>query len=260
MMGIYLCEDSIPQLNAWEILLHKHIFINDLNAKILCKTAFPEKLLSLIADTRPYLGLYYLDINLNQELDGFSLALKIREIDPRAHIVFISVHKELCLEPYHRKIEVLDFIWKNAPNKNQQMTQCLDVALRNYYRFTRSHVRNELILKYHGDNIYLNSADIMYLEALSESHKINIYLKQECIQHRGSLNDLFSQLDFNTFYRCHHAYIVNYAYIDRLLTNEHMVLLKTGEKIPYSSRKQTGLQEWLKRNKNSKTYTISGGP
>lgn len=248
MMKIYLCEDSKPQLDALENLIQKYLFINHLNGKVICKATRPEQLLSHLAQASSYLGLYYLDVDLKQQENGFDLAAKIRAIDPRAHIVFISIHKEMSLEPYQLRIEAMDFIWKSDAEMSSRMLQCLDRAFENYHRFVGPFLKKELILMNRGECQYVETSRIIYLEALGKSHKFNIIMENELIQHRGSLNEIMLQLDANSFYRCHHSYIINQEYVQTVNPKEHMVILKTGENIPYSFRKQQGLFDWLKKN------------
>lgn len=132
MLKIYLCEDSKPQLDTLENTIQKYLFINHSNGKIVCKTQNPMELLSYLHAAPSYLGLYYLDVEFDCQFDGFSLAQKIREIDPRGYIVFITVHHSLSIEPYRHHIEALDFIWKEDMHMKSRITQSLQKALDNY--------------------------------------------------------------------------------------------------------------------------------
>lgn len=249
MMKIYLCEDSKSQLDALENLIQKCLFINHLNGKIIYKAQDPAELLQNIRQTMPYLGLYYLDVDLKAEIDGFTLAEKIREIDPRAYIVFITVHQTLRMEPYNHHIEALDFIWKSDRTKELRITSSLQKALSNYEQFMGPFLKKELILRSHNDYQYLETDKILYLEAVGKEHKVNIYMENEFVQSWRTLNELMGQLPQDTFFRCHHSYIVNRQFIQRALKKERKLVLATNCKIPYSFRRQSMLFEWLKNHR-----------
>ena len=133
MLYIYICEDEIPQLTYIKESIQKYILIYNLDL-VYCGR-FHKSALRIpdAACFSSHTGIYFLDINLNTDIDGLELAQKIREIDPRGFIVFITSHSEMASLTFQMKLEVLDYIIKDHPETlSDQIFQCLSNALKKY--------------------------------------------------------------------------------------------------------------------------------
>ena len=111
MVDIFLCDDKQVLLDSYEEIITAYIQQNILDAQVRLKTKNGYDLLIFLQESQTQGGVYFLDIDLeNDVLDGMELALKIRELDPYAQIVFVSTHDELLMETIQRRINVLNFI------------------------------------------------------------------------------------------------------------------------------------------------------
>ena len=58
--------------------------------EIILSTSNPYELLDTI-ENKDYTGIYFLDIDLNSNINGIDLAKKIRCYDPRGFIIFVTI-------------------------------------------------------------------------------------------------------------------------------------------------------------------------
>ncbi|HAQ0477473.1 TPA: DNA-binding response regulator, partial [Enterococcus faecium] len=58
-------------------------------------------------------GIYFLDIDLNHEVNGIELAEVIRKYDVQAKIIFTTTHDEMLPVTIKRRVETLGFVTKD---------------------------------------------------------------------------------------------------------------------------------------------------
>lgn len=166
----------------------------------------------------------FLDILFSHELDGMSLAKKIRETDQSVPIVFITNFEAYVKEGY----AVHAFRYLNKPVCYDDIAQCLDVA---YKQHTIAH--NEfLILTSVGQRIALRYEDVLYLEARSPYTLIHTNGKKETTQIRCRFFELIPKLPEEQFVMCHRSYIVNIIHVRRIGRKE--LTLSNGAILPVS--------------------------
>lgn len=166
----------------------------------------------------------FLDILFSHEMDGMSLAKKIRETDQSVLIVFITNSEAYVKEGY----AVHAFRYLNKPVSYDEIACCLDVACKQH---TIAH--NEyLILTSGKQRIALRYANILYLEARSPYTLIHTYEKQKAIQIRCRFSELMTRLPEEQFVACHRSYIVNIIHVRRIKKKE--LSLSNGVLLPIS--------------------------
>ncbi len=166
----------------------------------------------------------FLDILFGQEMDGMSVAKRIRAADQSVPIVFITNSEAYVKEGY----EVRAFRYLNKPVCFDDIAQCLDVA---YKQYTISH--NEyLILSTTGQRIALRYEDVLFLEAQSPYTLIYAHGKKEAIRIRNRFSELIPKLPEEQFVMCHRSYIVNITHVRRVKRKE--LTLSNGMVLPIS--------------------------
>ena len=58
-------------------------------------------------------GIFFLDVDLNHEMNGIALASKIREYQPRCFIIFVTTHSEMSFMTFSYKVEAMDYVIKD---------------------------------------------------------------------------------------------------------------------------------------------------
>ncbi|HAP8508965.1 TPA: response regulator, partial [Enterococcus faecium] len=102
---IILCEDQIIQLNQLERIIDNFILFHDKVFKIVLKTQSPLEVKKYLKQFRPKQGIYFLDIDLNHEVNGIELAEVIRKYDVQAKIIFTTTHDEMLPVTIKRRVE-----------------------------------------------------------------------------------------------------------------------------------------------------------
>lgn len=208
MLPIYICEDSLSQLKKITKIIENYIIIENLDMKVVCAEQNPYSLIQYLESHKEQ-SLYFLDIDLKCDIDGFELSKKIRHIDPRGFIVFITTHSEMAMLTFQYQVEAMNFIIKDdIENFNGSITKCLIHAYELY--ITPSDETPRMISVKIGERIVSLQLDkIIVIESIPlRSHYIRIIGDGFLHELYFSLNEIIKQLD-SSFYRCSKFAIVN---------------------------------------------------
>ena len=205
MINIYICEDNENQRQQIVKTIKNYIFIEELAMKISLETGNPYEILKHI--DKEQVNLYFLDINLGFEMNGVELANKIREIDARCSIVFITTHAELMSTTFDYGIEALGFILKGDLDiMKRKIVNYLEIA--NKRLLLNNNHRKRIIIKVESRNINELLDDIMFFEiSRVGSKKIDMYATNKKLTFSGNLNEI-EKLD-QAFFRCSRECLVN---------------------------------------------------
>lgn len=234
MINIYLCEDDDAQLKHWKDIINKYLMMHDVDMELFCWTTRPEELLRYLkrADS---VGLYFLDIDLNTEMDGLELARKIRIYDPRGYLVFITTHDEMTSMIFKLKVEAMDFILKDEPeNLEERMKSCMVAAVNNYQSYLAASNRR-LVIKADHSSIQMDQDDIIYITSGKNSHTVEIYTWNGVRRLSGTLKAVAIQLN-NWFCFCNRSTLVNVRNVKEYCAEKRTVIMKNGESIQVSYR------------------------
>ncbi len=240
MLNIYICEDNDNERAYLSKLVKNITLIEDYDLNFAYATSDPYKLLNIIsADNN--IGLYFLDIDLGKDIDGLSLAQKIRQYDPRGFIVFVTTHSEMSCLTFQYKVEAMDYIIKDEPEKiNDHVHQCIIEAYQRYsspsndyqsiYRLTS--VEKEFCIRF--DEIY-------YFETSENIHKVILHAQNLILEFQAKLKDIEPGLD-ERFCRCHRSFIINTDKISDINLKEKTIPLTNGDTVLAS---RTGVRKLL---------------
>ena len=243
MIDIFICEDNKKQLNLFQKYISNFILMEGFDMRIVQATSDPHDLLKEIL-TAENTGLFFLDIDLKSDMNGLSLAQRIRQIQPRCFIVFITSHSEMSFLTFQYKAEALDFIVKdNTEHVKAKIRDCLfDVS--NKYTSLNNDITRTFTITQNEKRIVIDYNDIIYFETSSNIHKIILHSQKRIIEFTGQLKDIEQQLDYR-FYRCHTSYIINKDNIADVDFRELLVHMSNGETCPISVMRKKGLKKLM---------------
>ena len=243
MIDIFICEDNKKQLNLFQKYISNLILMEGFDMQIVQATADPHVILKEIR-TAENTGLFFLDIDLKSDMDGLALAQRIRQIQPRCFIVFITSHSEMSFLTFQYKAEALDFIVKDSTEHiKAKIHECLlDVSSK--YTSLNNSITRTFTINQNDKRIVIDYSDILFFETSSNIHKIILHAKKRVIEFTGQLKDIEQQLDYR-FYRCHTSYIINKDNISDVDFKELQVHMNNGESCPISVRRKKGLKKLL---------------
>jgi len=160
-----------------------------------------------------------LDIEMG-DMDGISLAKKIRQDNKSVQIVFITGFADYISEGY--EVSALHYIMK--PVKQEKLFSVLDRAVAAMQKSEAA-----VLLPLGGEMRRLPVEKIQYVEAFS--HTVVIVTSDDAIQLKMPISELEKLLG-DTFIRCHRSYLVGLKHIARLSKTE--VVLDNGKTLPLS--------------------------
>jgi len=239
MLSIYICEDNPKQREYFEKVINDIILIEDSDIKLELSTSSPDELLSHVANAKST-GLYFLDIDLNANINGISLGVKIRDHDPRGFIVFVTTHAEMSYLTFIYKVEAMDYIIKDNYGKvKERIRDCVKKAYSRYIAID-SDVQNMLNLKISDRIVNIELSQIIFIETSVTAHKLIIHAVDRKLEFYSKMKDILSKLD-KRFYRCHNSFIVNKDYIKEIDMKERCIHMTNGEQCLISTRMMKGL-------------------
>ncbi|MCI9440740.1 MAG: response regulator transcription factor [Ruminococcus sp.] len=243
MIDVYICEDNQKQLNLLKKYISNSIMIEGLDMKIALATSDPHDLLKEIL-TAENIGLFFLDIDLKSDVNGLTLAQRIRQVQPRCFIIFITSHSEMSFLTFQYKVEALDFIIKDTPEHiKSKIHECL-LDVENKYTSLSNAINRTFIINQNDRCITIDYSDIIFFETSGNIHKILLHAKKRIIEFTGQLKAIEKQLDYR-FYRCHRSYIINKDNIFEVDFNKLVVYMNNGESCPVSVRLKKGLKKTI---------------
>lgn len=203
MRKIAICDDSKLDRQLLKVVIQTYFENNEEEFKIF-EYELGDNLLDDIE-----VELLFLDIIMN----GMKIARKLRDIQFKAPIIFLTAHADYAVESY--EVYVAGYLLK--PYDTNKLTLLLDEVLQ------RS-VQKRIAVKVKKQHRYLEINDIMYVE--SDKHVLNIHLKDSrVIQTTEKLSELKKTINSKRFIRCYQSYLVNMDYIkdaktDFILSND----------------------------------------
>lgn len=234
MLFVYICEDDRTQREYVETCVKNYIMIEDLDAKLILSTEDPYELVEILQQNQGNTGLYFIDVNLQTDMNGLELASKIRDLDPTGKIVFITTHSELSYMTFTYKIEAMDYIIKGNPGELPgRIRDCIEVALK---RYLSDEGGKQKIFKYKIGNTIrtVNYSDIFFFESSITPHKIIMHLEDTHVEFYGTMKEL-EELG-EDFCRCHKSFVVNKDNIKYIDKTNMQVVMNNGESCLVSVR------------------------
>lgn len=234
-MNIYICEDSIEQLNHVKKVIANYIMIEQLDMTLALATTNPYELIAKVENSND-IGIYFLDIDLSSDINGVQLAQKIREFDALGHIIFITSHSELTYLTFKYKVSALDFIIKDDITQlDHSIRECLEVCQKRLQSIIEREKIDKLEIKSGSQKLFINYDDIIFFESSPNPHRIILHLVNRRLEFYGNLKE-YDDLD-DRFFRCHQSYIINVDHITSIDKKNRLVHFHNGETCYISSRK-----------------------
>ena len=230
MLEIYICEDSAKQREFVTNFIKDYCIFRNLDADVVLSSPDPNEILSRY---KKALGtaLFFLDIDLKAEINGFELAVKIREQNKKAAIAFLTTHSEMTLLTFEYKIEALDFIIKdNQDNIKRKIAECINTALA---RHTAANNNKSVRVTVEDKVIILDMDEIIFIETTQVRHQLRLYTKRRVLEFNCELKNMEEQLD-ERFIRCHKSFIINKDKVKEIDKKENTITMSNGSVCPVS--------------------------
>ena len=234
MLNIFVCEDNTAQRQTIVQIIQNTVLMEELDMQLVLDAGDPYVLLEKIQSSQNT-GIYFLDIDLNSNMNGMKLAQQIRLFDPRGFIIFITAHSELSYMTFQYRVEAMDFVLKDNPAEAKvKIRECLLNAMERYTLQTNK-THKVYTIEVSGRKISVDYDDIFFFETSSNIHKVILHAKDRQIEFPGTMKELTGTLDGN-FVRCHRSFLVNKNNIKEADVKNRIIYFTNGETCLMSTR------------------------
>ena len=197
-MRIAVCDDEEKYINDIAARIIKRLGENDLT---LHTFSDGHELLDT-ADVKPY-DLVFLDIEM-PAMDGITLAKELRKKNGSTYIVFLTGHVEYAIEGY--EVNALRYLTK--PVQEDKLGDVLAYVIK------EKQSRKQLVIKTDGEEIRIDAADIIYMEA--QNKYVMIYTTKGEYLVRYNLAVFEEELKDYGVMRVHRSYLVSLSKVRKI--------------------------------------------
>ena len=216
MIKIAICEDKKEQQELLKTYINQIFEALYIKYKLEIFNSGEELLENYQNDTDVLL----LDIQMGQ-INGMDTARKIRSIDDKVEIIFITSLIEYALEGY--EVRAYRYLIKPVKYENlkENIINCIkEIDIKNKY----------IIVKEQGNQIKLDINEITYVEVQKET--ITIHTLNEVYKTNGTMINIEKDIDCDRFFRCHKSFLVNLEHIKSI--KQYTAILENSEEVPVS--------------------------
>lgn len=232
MIPIYICDDNLAFLRSFAEMVKNHILLENYDMCLQFYTDDPYELLLRIKQEQTT-GIYFLDIDLQTDITGLTLAQEIRKLDPRGYILFVTTHGEMTLLTFEYKVEAMDYIIKDAGDLPGRVATCLAQVNE---RHSAASANKPAFSMQVGDKMIVEDyANIFLFEVSATVHKVIMVAENRQIEFYSSLANVEKRLD-SRFVRCSDSLIVNAEKIYEVDKKSRTATLTNGEVCAVSVR------------------------
>lgn len=246
MLKIYLCDNEESQLLLLQRAIENEIEVNNYNMKIDFVSTTPELLLEAVKDAERGIHIYFLDIELDADINGIELAHQIRHFDPRAYIIMITGHAQYMPLTFSYMIEPLAYIIKdNSPTMVSQISSCLRLVSDRCRQVRENRTKKDIFsISTKTKNLNFKTKDLYYITTSSIPHILEICSKDRLAQARGAINECMSRLP-EYFVKISRETIINTKHIKNFDPAEKSVTLTNDSYFQVSSRQYKELKKQI---------------
>jgi two-component system, LytTR family, response regulator len=205
-----------------------------------------------VCDHKP--ELVFLDVEMPNQ-DGFEFLGLFKQNTP-FKVIFVTAYDHYALRAI--KQNALDFLLK--PIDENELIQAVKKASEDLFSSHQQRYnslitsiakpidsRNKIAVPSAKSLDMVPIKDIMYCEAFKENTCIHLVNNRQILS-STNIGEFEFMLEEYDFFRAHHSYLIQFAYIEKYKKGEGgSVLLTTGKEIAVSRRRKAEFVDWLIR-------------
>ncbi len=230
MIRVGICDDSEAIVTKLSGIIKQYGRENEKEIKVVTFSSGLELLEKYSGD----LDILFLDIKM-PGIDGIKTAEKVRQRDTSVSIIFLTSLLQHSLDGY--RVGAFNYLIKPITYKR------LEMELNAWYQKYSQDEEPYIVLKNQEGIHKVLIKELSYIE--TSNRKVLIHTKGRTIACSKKLKELENELQEQGFCRCHSAYIVNLAYIEKIEQPDAQLI--TGEIIPISQSKRKHFMKSLAR-------------
>ncbi|MEG1132121.1 MAG: LytTR family DNA-binding domain-containing protein [Romboutsia sp.] len=162
-----------------------------------------------------------LDIQMGQ-INGMDTARKLREVDNKMEIIFITSLIDYVQEGY----EVRAYRYLLKPIESEELKKHVLTCIKEI----EINKNNYIVIKNKSNTYKIDSNEIKYIEVQKKQMLIHTINKKFDVSY--SLEKIEKDLNLDEFVRCHKSFLANLNYVENIKPN--IAVLESGEEVPVS--------------------------
>ena len=208
MLKFCVIDDNEKVLNKLSNMLESIFIKNDYNAEVCFKTTCANELLSFVNINN--IDVLILDIDLHSDINGLSIAEKVRASNKNCYIIFTTAHLEYGFIAY--KYKTFDFLPK--PITQERLEETI-IRL-----FDDINGVSKKFIKLDNKNTIIDENKVEYIKR--DGMKIVFHTDARDYEIYSSFAKLKNKLPDN-FVRCHKSFIANLNNITKVEPISNMI-------------------------------------
>jgi two-component system, LytTR family, response regulator AgrA len=224
-MKIFICEDNKEHRHSLEKVIDSILKTENIEGEVKLSTDSSKEIINYISEFKTK-GVYFLDIDIGEEINGIELGKKINTIDKDAIIIMITSHKDMSHLTFKYHIGAIDYIVKESfEEMKERIRECIICA--NQKRLDKEKEEYFICNGINSvDKVKYN--DILYFETCKK-RSIGLKTNNSYIEFNGTLKELEEILD-DRFIRCHKSYIINKNKVKSIDKKQRIITMEEGSK------------------------------
>ena len=225
MIRIAICEDE----KETQCLIESYLYniLKNINIEYeIQKYSLGEELLE---SNLKNIDILLLDIQMGQ-INGMDTARKIREVDNKMEIIFITSLIDYVQEGY----EVKAYRYLLKPIKEEELKKHITTCIKEI-----ENKNNYIIIKNKANAYKICTAEIKYIEVQKKNMLIHTINKDFEVVY--SLEKIEKDLKLDKFIRCHKSFLINLDYVENIKVNT--AILESKEEVPVSRYRYKEVKE-----------------
>jgi two-component system, LytTR family, response regulator len=251
ILKVLLVDDEQDAIDNLEYLLSN--YCDDI--QIVGTANHVDQAIKLVEEKKP--DVVFLDIEM-PEKSGFSLLKELVEIN--FALIFVTAYDQYAIKAF--EVSAIDYLLK--PIEIERLQEAVkrakeDTAKKNINSLNLQSLSKQIqegkitqiSVPFKDVYLILKVKQIVYIKAehaytviyyQSENNLISSYIYSKNLSYFENLFSLNSM-----FYRSHRSWIINLNYVEAIVKQENLILMKNMQKIPISRRKIKEFKEFIKR-------------
>jgi two-component system response regulator AgrA len=229
MLSIAILDDNEKILREYERLIPELLKRNKIDGNIIISTSSYKEFLKKVKEQ--LVNVCIIDINLQDEVNGFYIAKYIRREKIRTEIIFLTGMLDYMSQAFD--VGAYNFLPKPINNSLEKCLVRLSKELDE-----RDNSKNTIMIRY-GSRIFFVPIDsITHIQR--EGRKTIIYTTCRILETYDSLESITRRINDDRFIQCHRSAFVNRDFIEYVDLKARAVKLTTKGQIDIGSKYYSG--------------------
>jgi len=239
---VIICEDDLSQLQQLDSIVRNYSIFHQDEFKLGISTQSPDEVIEFVDRFKIQAGIYFFDIDLHNNIDGISLAKKIKAKDSNPRFIFVTTHDEMAISAMQVEVRAFNFILKDS-DLNSFMDTIRRTLVEAFEDIEKSEKQRNISFSFSigTRTINLNFNDILFILTSDIPHQVDLYTINEKYSFYDKLNNI--EKKYPKMFRANRSCLINPFNIGEIDYSVHELTFDNFTPIKFSNRKSSQLKK-----------------